>query len=305
MTPTPFNPNPCGSAGPSTPSTPAKPTTPNNPAPNDPTPSEPAPPAIDESTVPDDFLLAYGPTPKTGASFSQRKDLATFNDRFNRFIGLSFAPDQFANVSATYALWGLGEPVFFQDSEGYQVSWPDAPSRTASATVINAVSRPDAVVATWQTQSVLRGGAVAETHGAVPAEVAAANAALQGGSPVGSGQAEVLTFGSSNAALALNEARMEAAAWYGSVPGLLTRPAEAGAYATLFATGLAGASEVSVTVGGITVAADELAIAETAPGLFALSIRVPDATAAGFQPVTVTADGVSTPSGPYLSILRP
>lgn len=291
--PTPFNPNPCGSAG----------TAP----PDDDTPPAELPPAgsIDPGAIPDDFLLAFGgpPTP-TGQAIEDRLADDVFQSRFNRFVGLGYEPENFGSVASHYSLWGLGDPVFFRDRDGDQVRWPDAPFRPAQASALNALSRADAVVATWQTQVILRGGSVAETHAGVPVSVAGLNAARAAGEAVGDSELRVVTINATNTAAALQEDGPNVAANWGAIPGLLTAPAAPGGFVRLFATGPADAGSLSLRIGGREFADDELGVEQTEPGFYALSVRLPEETPSGDLSVIVTADGVSTPAGPYLTTAR-
>ena len=71
------------------------------------------------------------------------------------------------------------------------------------------------------------------------------------------------------------------------------------------AVGLSGAAEICLSVGGRPLFSDELGVEETLPGVFALLFQVPPETPVGSSAVVLTADGVSTPNGPYLSVSRP
>lgn len=293
LLPTPFNPNPCGTATP-----PAPPTTPG-PTPTTPAPTQPSSP-VAGSEVPDDFLLAFGPEPEpTGFAFEDAIAKAAYEAQFMRFVGLGFEPERYAEVAAVYSRWGFGAPTFYSDQDGQQIRWPEAPFHGAQASVLDGVSRADAVVATWQTQVILRGGVLTELHPAVPADVRALNDGTANTSTVA-----VETLAGRSRVAAVFEDRPEIAAYWGTLPGLLTRPAKAGERVRFFVTGFRDGATPSVRLGGRELPSSAFTFAQERPGRIEISLEIPSGTPAGSLAVIVTADGVSTPAGPYLSVSR-
>jgi len=297
LLPTPFNPNPCGAVGPAPPATP--PPTAGPPA-TEPPVANPVNPAVD-SAVPDDFLLAFGGAPeKTGVAFEDTIAEAVYERQFMRFVGLGYEPERFSEVAAIYSRWGLGDPTFYSDRDGRQVRWPEAPYYPAQASVLDAVSRAEAVAATWQTQVVLRGGVLEELHPGVPNVVRALNS---GAAPQEDG-VTVETFGAGNRASAVFENRPEIAAYWGSLAGLLTRPASPGDRVRVFARGFSDGAIPGVRLGGRELPLGSFSHEQVGPGRIAISLEIPADTASGALAVIVTAAGVSTPAGPYLSVAR-
>ena len=110
-----------------------------------------------------------------------------------------------------------------------------------------------------------------------------------------------------------------------------TRPAQPGEFISLFATGFGptdppiqageipatalaasnGQARVtgafSITIAGIPLPEGDVFYAGTAPccaGLYQLVVKVPEAAADGNQSVVATVDGVSTPTGPFVTVAR-
>ena len=113
----------------------------------------------------------------------------------------------------------------------------------------------------------------------------------------------------------------------GLIPGLQLTPAEPGGVVTLLGTGFGQTDppletgqiparvlpngianlryDVSFTIGGVAVPADDVLYAGTAPccaGVYQFVLRVPQRASRGAAPVMATAGGVSTPAGPFLTI---
>jgi uncharacterized protein (TIGR03437 family) len=110
----------------------------------------------------------------------------------------------------------------------------------------------------------------------------------------------------------------------GLLPGVTTTPAQPGEFISLFGTGFgstdpalesgqipnSGAAltgSLAVTIGGIALGAGEVFYAGIAPccaGLYQLVVMVPPSAPDGNLPVVATVNGVSTPSGPYITVRR-
>jgi uncharacterized protein (TIGR03437 family) len=117
-------------------------------------------------------------------------------------------------------------------------------------------------------------------------------------------------------------------------PGSLAFPSTAaapGEFVSLYATGLglttppfvAGeipqsvnpgnplaevAGDISVSIGGMVVAPEDIFYAGVAPccaGLYQIVVKVPDSAPDGDLPVVVTVNGVSSPEGPFITVARP
>ena len=106
--------------------------------------------------------------------------------------------------------------------------------------------------------------------------------------------------------------------------GAAFTPAEPGEIVTLYGTGFGPtepalatgeipgaaanlANAVSFSVGGIAVPPEDILYAGAAPccaGLYQFAVRLPDALPDGNAPVTAVVRGVSTPTGPFLTIRR-
>ena len=251
--------------------------------------------------MPDDFLLAFGGEPEElGIEFEDTIAKEVYERQFMQFVGLGYEPELYGSAAAIYSRWGFGAPTFYSDREGQQVRWPEAPYHAAQASVLDAVSRAEAVVATWQTQVVLRGGVLEELHPGVPDVVRS----LNGGTATQADDVAVETFGSHNRVAAVFENRPEIAAYWGSPAGLLTRPASPGDQVRLFATGFADGAAPSVRLGGRELPAASFRFEQAGPGRIAISLKIPPDTPTGALAVVVTAAGVSTPAGPYLSVSR-
>ena len=112
----------------------------------------------------------------------------------------------------------------------------------------------------------------------------------------------------------------------GALPGRTSRPAVAGDVVTLFGTGFGPVSpplgtgefaweaaplattSVRALIGEIEVPQENILYAGAAPsaaGLYQLSVRVPDNVAAGTHGFKLMLDGVSSPSGPKLTVAVP
>ena len=112
----------------------------------------------------------------------------------------------------------------------------------------------------------------------------------------------------------------------GAIPGRESRPAVAGDVVTLFGTGFGPVSpplwtgefaweaaplattSVRALIGAIEVPRENIlyaGAAPSAPGLYQLSVQVPDNVAAGTHGFTLMLDGVSSPSGPQLTVAVP
>lgn len=332
---TPFNRNPCGStpapdpdpsSGETTPtpepdSTPAPdPQTTSSPTitcedgrvvhrtPFNPAPCQVAPPAA-ETEVPDEFLALFGETPAAvGLEIEDRLSEQTYKSRYEGFVAAIDEPEGFAAVAGRYAAAGLGEAGFYQDRTGPRVRWSEAPFHPAEAGVDEALGRPDAVIGTWQTQAILRGGVASDALASVPATARALNNERLGetGGEV-TGTPTVLTWSaSSRAALAAHASGPELV---GPADGreLLTAPARPGDFVVLLATGLGGAATVELRLGGVPIPRSDFAFARVADnrgGVWRLVARVPGDAPAGELSVAVTADGVSSHAGPYLTVSR-
>ena len=127
-------------------------------------------------------------------------------------------------------------------------------------------------------------------------------------------------------ALAALHADMALVGEEGAVPGRESRPAVAGDVVTLFGTGFGPVSpplatgafaweaaplattSVRALIGEIEVPRENIlyaGAAPSAPGLYQLSVQVPDNVAAGTHGFTLMLDGVSSPSGPQLAVAVP
>ncbi len=112
----------------------------------------------------------------------------------------------------------------------------------------------------------------------------------------------------------------------GAIPGRESRPAVAGDVVTLFGTGFGlvaphlatgefaweaapvATPSVRALIGEIEVPQENILYAGAAPsaaGLYQLSVQVPDNVAAGTHGFTLMLDGVSSPSGPKLTVAVP
>ena len=108
----------------------------------------------------------------------------------------------------------------------------------------------------------------------------------------------------------------------GSIPGANLRPAKAGDILVAFALGLgatdpaqvvgvpaAGAGAVtlpvSVTIGGVSLAAQDILYTGVSPsfiGLYQVNLRVPDSVPSGNQPLVIQIGANRSPAGGYLTI---
>jgi uncharacterized protein (TIGR03437 family) len=108
----------------------------------------------------------------------------------------------------------------------------------------------------------------------------------------------------------------------GSIPGANLRPAKAGDILVAFALGLgatdpaqvvgvpaAGAGAVtlpvSVTIGGVSLAAQDILYAGVSPsfiGLYQVNLRVPDNVPSGNQALVIQIGANRSPTGGYLTI---
>lgn len=307
---TPFNPDPCASSAPAPATTQTCEdgrviaVTPFNPNPCGLTAE------VEETAIPDDFLVVFGGKPAaTGLPVEDRLATDTYDKRYEQFVGLIPEPDAFLRVADFYSRWGLGDPTFFRDRNGDQVRWPDAPFHAAEASLSDALNDFNAVVATWQTQAVLRGGVFPELHPSVPSAVRALNQEMQEESqaPWLESGPRLLTFGASRAAAAIHESSPMLVGASGSLRGAKAAPAKAGEFIRLFATGLEEGQSLEASVGGRTVAAEDFSYARMSPvrgGLYVLALRVPEGAGSGDLLVVLTADGVSSRSGPTIAVAR-
>ncbi|MBI1357209.1 MAG: hypothetical protein GC160_22950 [Acidobacteria bacterium] len=338
---TPFNQNPCGSIGRAStdapaptqepqpspapaepaPSSPTAPTTPPTPAtasntvtcdygrvvyrtPFNPNPCAVAAPA-EPKEVPDDFLLVFGgDPPATGLALEDRLAQEVLHARFDSFVTSIAAPDSFQDGAAAYERWGLGEPVFYRDSGGERVRWPSAAFEPAEAALADAVERPDAVVAAWQTRVILRGGVLPELHPDVPANVAKLHEARVSEEPGDAPDVPaILTWASTTqAAAALHEPGPDLAAW--GLSSALSSPARPGDWVRLYVAGLAADETVSVLLGGVRLAPEDFSVLELAGGLHCLAFQIPANANSGDQQVYVETARASSQPGPYLSVER-
>lgn len=334
---TPFNQNPCGNIGrapdgapapepaPNTPTTPApSPPAPGNPAPANPgfttcdygrvvqpTPFNPNPcevavPAAPLDT-PDDFLLVYGETPVTGIALEDRLAQEALTSRFERFVSLIEAPEVFLLSNAPYRRWGLGEPVFYRDAAGERVRWRGVGFDSAEASLAEALERPDAVIAAWQTRVILRGGVVQELHPDVPANVAALHEARVMGRTANTGfTPQLLTWNDSSFALA---ALLEPGPELGGErsAAALSKPASPGDWVRLYLTGVTPADTVSVLFAGQRLDSDSFSLLQVsgdADGIYCVAFRVPTSTPGGQQPVQIETARATSEPGPYLTVER-
>jgi uncharacterized protein (TIGR03437 family) len=108
----------------------------------------------------------------------------------------------------------------------------------------------------------------------------------------------------------------------GSIPGANLHPAKAGDILVVYALGLGATSPaqvdgvpapgigsaalpVSITMGGISLAASDILYAGVSPsyiGLYQINLRVPDGVAAGNQPMILTVGPNRSPAGGFLTI---
>jgi uncharacterized protein (TIGR03437 family) len=109
--------------------------------------------------------------------------------------------------------------------------------------------------------------------------LAQAAPALFTASNAGSGQAEALNQNGS-----LNSA---------------ANPAVAGSTVTLFATGIAAGSILSVTIQGVSAAVQSVS---TTPGVAQISVQIPTGLTPGAAPVALQSAGVTSPPGVTIAI---
>ena len=330
---TPFNRNPCRSAPASPPATPSPAPEPpaqtggatpasaptNNavacedgrliqPTPFNPNPCRVAAPAV-PARVPDEFLSLFGATPPAlGLEIEDRVAEQVYRARYQRFVAQTTEPAGFSTVGASYFAAGLGDPGFYQDRSGVRVRWSEAPFYPADAALADALSAPEAVIAAWQAQAILRGGLVHDPSAALPPTVEALNRErLQMTEGAAARTPTVLVWGSSMAALALHEDGVELVGPAGGSRGALTRPAHPTEFVRLFLTGLDDPAALQVILGGVALGVEDYAfssVANNRGGVWALVLRVPEIAPAGDLPVTIVADGVSSSAGPYLTVSR-
>jgi|GEM_PF-1360755 len=333
---TPFNQNPCGSIGrvddavpdpgPSTPE-------PTAPAPQEPTPGSPGPvpgtitcdygrvvqptpfnpnpcavaaPAAPRDT-PDDFLLVYGETPVTGVALEDRLAQEALAKRFDSFVSLIETPDSFLLSNGPFREWGLGEPVFYRDRKGERVRWQGVGFDSAEASLAEAVERPDAVIAAWQTRSILSGAVLQKVHPAVPANIAALHQARlmsqTGEIPF---QPTLLTWSDASFALAaIHEPGPELVGE--TSDSALASPARPGDWVRVYVTGITPADTVGVLFAGARLGAGSyslLQLSEDQGGLYCIAFQVPGSTPGGQQPVQVETARATSMPGPYLTVER-
>ena len=139
-------------------------------------------------------------------------------------------------------------------------------------------------------------------------------------------QPVLFLFSDDPPALAALHADMALVGEEGAVPGRESRPAVAGDVVTLFGTGFGPVSpplatgefaweaaplattSVRALIGEIEVPRENILYAGAAPsaaGLYQLSVQVPDNVAAGTHEFKLMLDGVSSPSGPKLTVAVP
>ena len=330
---TPFNQNPCGGIGriedgvptptpppttpaPTEPPTPQTPTAPGavtcdygrvvQPTPFNPNPCEVAAPAAPLDT-PDDFLLVYGDTPATGLALEDRLAQEAAAARFESFVSLIDAPDSFLRNAAPFREWGLGEPVFYRDRSGERVRWRGIGFDSAESSIAEALERPDAVIAAWQTRVILRGGVVQDVHPNVPANVAALHEArVMGQSDEGHSQPTLLTWDDSSYALAaVHEPGPELVGE--TSDRALASPARPGDWVRVYVAGITPADTVGVIFAGARLAPGGfslLQLSEDQGGLYCLAFQVPGSTPGGQQPVQIETARATSEPGPYLTVER-
>jgi hypothetical protein len=304
----PFNPNPCGS-----PRAPAagggavacEDGRTVRPTPFNPDPCRVAAPAAAQR-IPDEFLALFGGVPRAlGLEVEDRMAEEAYRARYERFVGAAPEPDGFAGVGARYFAAGLGPPGFYEDRSGTRVRWPEAPFHPAEASVAEAMGNPEAVIATWQAQAILRGGVLATVSPALPAALRAINQGRLATSAVEPARTPaVLSWGSQGAALALHEVGPELVGLASAAKGVLTQPARPGELIRLFATGLDGAARLEASLNGVPLAPEDFAFTMIGPNLWCLVVRTPANSSSGELAVQVIADGVASSAGPYLTVLR-
>ena len=129
------------------------------------------------STMPDGFLMAFGPPPApTGNSLRDRVARVRYEQDMRYFQGLVEPPPGFGEVASFYERWGFGEPVFYRGRYGAYCRWPNAPFRPMQATLFAAVHAAGVVVASWQARTVLEGNTLSDIHAFVPPWVRKLNA---------------------------------------------------------------------------------------------------------------------------------
>lgn len=327
---TPFNRNPCGS----TPETPSpepagessEPAGETTPAPSSDstitcedgrvvqrTPFNPSPCRVSApaaaADVPDEFLALFGETPAPrGLALEDRLVEQAYKARFDGFVAEIPAPEGFTAVAERYAQAGLGEAGFYQDRSGARVRWSEAPFYPAEASAAVAVAKPDAVIAAWQAQAILRGGVVESPLASVPATVRSLNEdRLRGVNGTSATTPAVLAWSSSSRrALAVVETGPELVGPL-SNSSPLTAPAAAGGFVSIFAVGLGSAQGLEVSLNGSPLPKSDFAaarIADNRGGLWRIAFRIPADAPAGDASVTVTVAGVSSHAGPQLTISR-
>ncbi len=333
---TPFNQNPCGSIGrvdnadpdpgPSTPDptepTPQEPTpgTPGSipgtincdygrvvqPTPFNPNPCAVAAPAAPRDT-PDDFLLVYGDTSATGVALEDRLAQEALAERFDNFVSLIETPDSFLLSNGPFREWGLGEPVFFRDRKGERVRWQGVGFSSAEASLAEALERPDAVIAAWQTRSILSGAVLQQVHPAVPAKIAALHEARV--------MSQTGEIPAQPALLTWDDASFALAAIHEPGPDLvgetsdeaLASPARPGDWVRVYVTGITPADTVHVLFAGARLEAGSfslLQLSEDQGGLYCIAFQVPGSTPGGQQPVQVETARATSAPGPYLTVER-
>jgi uncharacterized protein (TIGR03437 family) len=171
-----------------------------------------------------------------------------------------------------------------------------------SPTQVNAVAQPDAATGPVEVD-------VTTNHGTVPANVSMV--------PVSPGLFAYTLQGTIYADAIFSSDGAYVAA-VGAVPGAISRPAQAGDYIMLFATGLGSTnppypvgqvlttaypvpdlSQISVLIGGRP--ATVLYAGVTYPGLFQINIQVPSGISAGDQPIVLSVGGQASQSAMYLT----
>jgi hypothetical protein len=304
----PFNPNPCGTA--------PAPASGNGaltcedgravrPTPFNPDPCRVSAPAAPQR-IPDEFLALFGDVPRAlGLEVEDRLAEEAYRARYERFVGPAPEPEGFAGVGPRYFAAGLGPPGFYEDRSGARVRWPNAPFYPAEASVAETLANPEAVIATWQAQAILRGGVLENVSPALPATVRTINQErLEGSAREPARTPALLTWGAYGAALALHEIGPELVGPASAAKGVLTQPAHPGELIRLFATGLDGATRIEASLNGVPLAPEDFAFTQIGPNLWCLVVRTPANSSSGELAVQVIADGVASSAGPYLTVSR-
>ena len=152
------------------------------------------------------------------------------------------------------------------------------------------------------------------TGGSFPGQSSCAMSDCHGGMP-NTGPGQVLTpaffvknfldAGGKNPIAALHGGGPEEVGDPNEVSG--ATPADRGEFISLFATGFGPTDPVSVTIGGLPVPDQDVLYAGVAPccaGLYQLVVKVPDNAPDGNLAVVATVGGVSTPDGPYVTVMQ-